>query len=69
MIVRYTGAFQRQLKRLSRRYRQIRQDIQPVIDRLVAGETLGDRIQGIGWPVYKVRIKNTRCEPWGARWI
>ena len=59
MSVRYTGAFQRQLKRLSRHYRRIRQDIQPMIDRLVAGEVLGDRIQGIGECIYKVRVKNT----------
>ncbi len=66
MNVRYTRAFQRQLKRLSRHYRRIRQDIQPIIDRLVAGEFIGDRIQGIGECLYKVRVKNTDANR-GAR--
>lgn len=44
---------------MSRRYRRIRADVQPVIDRLAAGETPGDRIQGIGQVLYKVRVKNT----------
>jgi len=59
MIVRYSEAFKRQLKRLSRRYPHIRGDLQPLIDRLVAGETPGDRIQGTGHVLYKVRAKNT----------
>ena len=32
-VVRYTDAFKRQLKRLSRRYRHIRQDVQPFLER------------------------------------
>jgi len=48
VVVSYSDAFKRQLKRLSRRYRRIRDDIQPIIDRLDTGETPGDRIAGLG---------------------
>jgi mRNA-degrading endonuclease RelE of RelBE toxin-antitoxin system len=58
-VVRYTDAFKRQLKRLSRRYRHIRQDVQPVIERLQSGETPGTRITGIEHIIYKVRAPNT----------
>jgi len=57
--VRYTEAFKRQLNRLSRKYRRIRTDIEPVIQSLEAGETPGDQIPGVGHPLYKVRVKNT----------
>jgi mRNA-degrading endonuclease RelE of RelBE toxin-antitoxin system len=59
VVVSYSDAFKRQLKRLSRRYRRIRDDIQPIIDRLEAGETPGDRISGLGQILYKVRVRNT----------
>jgi len=59
MQVGYTDAFKRQVKRLSRRYRRIRDDVQPLIDRLVSGETPGDRIQGLGHILYKVRVRNS----------
>jgi mRNA-degrading endonuclease RelE of RelBE toxin-antitoxin system len=59
ITVTYSAAFKRQLKRLSRRYRRIREDPQPLIDRLTAGETPGDRIEGMGYTLYKVRLRNT----------
>lgn len=59
MTVSYSDAFKRQLQRLSRKYRRIRSDVQPLIDQLEAGETPGNQIQGIGHTVYKVRVKNS----------
>jgi len=59
VAVQYAGAFKRQLKRLSRKYRRIRADLQPLIDQLVAGERPGDQIQRAGYTVYKVRVRNT----------
>ena len=59
MAVQYAEAFKRQLKRLSKKYRRIRADIQPLVDDLVAGERPGDQIQGAGYTVYKVRVRNT----------
>ncbi len=51
--------FERDLKRLARRYPQIRNDIEPIIDRLAAGETPGDRVRGVQSIVYKVRVANS----------
>ena len=47
------------MRRLSRKYRPIRVDVQPLIEQLEAGETPGDQLQGIGHTLYKVRVKNS----------
>ena len=47
---------------MSRRYRRIRSDIQPIIEQLEAGETPGDQIQGRGYKVYKVRVRNSAAK-------
>jgi mRNA-degrading endonuclease RelE of RelBE toxin-antitoxin system len=57
--VRFTPEFKRNLRQLAKKYRHIRSDIQPVVDTLMAGELPGDKIPGIGFPVYKVRIRNS----------
>ncbi|WP_016952566.1 type II toxin-antitoxin system RelE/ParE family toxin [Anabaena sp. PCC 7108] len=57
-----TPRFQRDLRELAKRYRSIRSDIQPLIDQLQAGETPGDRIAGIKYQVFKVRIKNSNIQ-------
>lgn len=59
MEVEYSEAFKKQLKRLSRRYRKIRQDVQPIIDALLGSETPGDQITRTSYTLYKVRIKNS----------
>jgi mRNA-degrading endonuclease RelE of RelBE toxin-antitoxin system len=51
--------FIRDLRDLSKSYRRIRSDLQPLIDQLLQGETPGDRIQGVKSIVYKVRLKNS----------
>lgn len=57
--VRFTLSFKRRLKALSKRYRQIQQDIQPIIDDLQNGQFVGDRIAGTDFTVFKVRAKNS----------
>ncbi len=59
MEIIYGEGFQRQLKRLARRYRQIKKDIKPIIDALQADETPGDQIIGTDYTLYKVRAKNS----------
>ncbi len=59
MAVRYTDAFKRQLKRLARKYRQTRADLQPLINQLQTSDRPGDQIKGVGYTVYKVRVRNT----------
>lgn len=54
-----TPRFQRDLRNLIKRYRHIRSDLQPLIEQLQAGELPGDRIMGIGYDIFKVRLKNS----------
>ncbi|MDZ7993547.1 MAG: type II toxin-antitoxin system RelE/ParE family toxin [Nostoc sp. EfeVER01] len=55
--VRFTPPFKRRIKTLTKRYRQIQIDIQPIIDQLQAGNFIGDQISGIN--LTKVRAKNS----------
>ena len=55
--VETSGCFERQFRALLKRYRKIRSDVQPVIDRLQAGEILGDRLSGLNIVVFKNHIK------------
>ncbi|WP_445250183.1 type II toxin-antitoxin system RelE family toxin [Microcoleus sp. OTE_8_concoct_300] len=57
--IELTPRFQRDLRTLGKRYRNIRNDIQPVIEQLQAGELPGDRIPGMEYEIFKVRIKNS----------
>ncbi|HEY9629285.1 MAG TPA: type II toxin-antitoxin system RelE/ParE family toxin [Coleofasciculaceae cyanobacterium] len=57
--VRFTLPFKRRLKSLSKRYRQIQKDIQPIIDQLQCENFIGDRITGTNYIVFKVRAKNS----------
>ncbi|MEO1742363.1 MAG: hypothetical protein AAFR99_11220 [Cyanobacteria bacterium J06629_9] len=51
--------FQRRIRTLAKRYRSIRQDVEPVITQLQAGNLLGDQVQGTGYALFKVRISNS----------
>ncbi|MBW4498470.1 MAG: type II toxin-antitoxin system RelE/ParE family toxin [Scytonema hyalinum WJT4-NPBG1] len=57
--VQFTDEFKRRLRALSKKYRQIRSDIQPVIEKLQAGDFVGDQIPGTGYTVFKVRVRNS----------
>lgn len=57
--IELTPRFQRDLRTLAKRYRNIRNDIQPVIEQLQAGELPGSRIPGMEYEIFKVRIKNS----------
>jgi mRNA-degrading endonuclease RelE of RelBE toxin-antitoxin system len=59
VVVRFSSAFKRQLRRLARKYRRVRADLDPLITQLEAGETPGEQVQGIGCTVYKARVRNT----------
>jgi len=54
-----TEEFERQLRSLLKRYRSIQSDIQPIIEQLQASKALGDKIQNVGYPVFKVRVQNS----------
>jgi len=57
--VEFTPEFKRNLRTLSKKYRHIRSDVQPVIEQLQAGEFVGDRISGTHYVVFKVRVRNS----------
>lgn len=57
--VRFTYEFERRLRTLAKKYRQIHADVQPLIEQLQAGEIPGVQISGTRTTVFKVRIKNS----------
>jgi mRNA-degrading endonuclease RelE of RelBE toxin-antitoxin system len=57
--VRFTLPFIRRLKGLTKRYRKIQNDIQPIIEELQLGNFIGDQIVGINFTIFKVRAKNS----------
>jgi mRNA-degrading endonuclease RelE of RelBE toxin-antitoxin system len=56
--VQFTPEFKRNLRTLAKKYRHIRDDVDPVIEALQAGEILGDQIPGVGYTLFKVRVPN-----------
>jgi len=56
--VQYTAEFKRNIRMLSRKYRHIRSDVQPFIDEIEAGQIIGNQIKGVGYTIYKARIRN-----------
>lgn len=57
--VEASPTFNRNLRSLAKKYRNIRNDIQPVIEQLERGELLGEQISGIGYEVFKLRVRNS----------
>ena len=56
--IRFTPEFKRNLRTLSKRYRYIRSDIEPILEKLQSGIFVGDQIPRTGFTLYKVRIRN-----------
>ena len=57
--IEFTPEFKRNLRALAKKYRQIRSDIQPVIDQLQSGEIVGDQVSGTDYVIFKVRVKSS----------
>jgi len=57
--VKPTLEFRNSLRSLSKKYRKIRTDIEPVIEQIQMGCFLGNPIPGSPYCVYKVRILNS----------
>ena len=62
--IRFSDEFEEELYKLSKRFRNIRSDVQPIIEQLQQGNVVGDRISGIGeeYVVYKVRVRNSNIQ-------
>ena len=58
----FADRFKRDIRRLSKRYRSIRIDLQPLIDKLEAGELPGDQVSDVDYIVFKVRVKNSNIQ-------
>jgi mRNA-degrading endonuclease RelE of RelBE toxin-antitoxin system len=56
--VEFSQRFRKDVKHLQKKFAHIRDDLQPLIDDLSAGQTPGDQIQGTGHTIYKVRLPN-----------
>jgi mRNA-degrading endonuclease RelE of RelBE toxin-antitoxin system len=48
--------FARDLRRMEKKYRHVGDDSVKLIDQLADGETPGDQVPGVGYPVFKVRL-------------
>ncbi|MBI5473086.1 MAG: type II toxin-antitoxin system RelE/ParE family toxin [Ignavibacteriae bacterium] len=57
--IEYTDEFKRNIRGLAKKYRSLRSDVQEVINQIERGEILGDQIPGIGYAVFKVRVRNS----------
>jgi mRNA-degrading endonuclease RelE of RelBE toxin-antitoxin system len=57
--IRLTPDFKRQVRKLEKKYRHIKSDLQPILTQMQMGETIGDRLVGIDAEVFKVRVRNS----------
>lgn len=64
IIIDLAAEFKRNLHDLSKRFRNIRSDVQVIIEQLQEGNILGDRIGDIGeeYVVYKLRVRNSNIK-------
>ncbi|MFT7561953.1 MAG: mRNA-degrading endonuclease RelE of RelBE toxin-antitoxin system [Flavobacteriales bacterium] len=58
MEIDYAPEFKRSVKKLMRRYRSIRSDLEPLIEVFKVGKTPGDPLPGVDCRAYKVRLQN-----------
>ena len=56
--IQFTPEFKRNLRALAKKYRRIRDDIEPIIAELQTGSLPGEQVQGIGYTIFKVRAPN-----------
>lgn len=60
----FSDEFEENLYTLSKKYRQIRLDVQPIIEQFQGGSFTGDRIPGMGenYIILKVRVRNSNIQ-------
>lgn len=58
-LVGFTPQFTQEFKQLQKRFRRIADDLSPLLKQLRDGQTPGDQIPGVGYVVYKVRVRNS----------
>jgi mRNA-degrading endonuclease RelE of RelBE toxin-antitoxin system len=55
----YTSEFKRNLRTLAKKYHHIRSDIQPLINQLQTGTSIGNQIKGSSYTLFKSRARNS----------
>ena len=60
--VRALKRFRRDLKELTKKHHQVREDVEAFVERLRRGETPGDQIRRVGYTVYKARIASSNIQ-------
>ena len=56
--VRYLKVFDRRLERLERKYRRTTHEVRGLVHQLIQDQRPGQRIPGVGYTVFKVRLPN-----------
>ena len=57
MYIVYTPEFKRNLRALAKKYRHIRSDVQPVIDKLEVCEFVGVQVPRTPYTIFKVWVR------------
>ncbi len=55
----FTPEFKRNIRQLTKKYRRLKSDLNPLFTELGQGQVPGDQIPGVLYEVYKVRVKNS----------
>ena len=58
-MIFFARRFKQDVRELSKQYRHIRSDLQTTLEEIAQGNLIGNQISGVGYPVFKVRIKNS----------
>lgn len=58
-MIFFARRFQQDVRELSKKYRHIRSDLETTLKEISEGNLIGNQISGVGYPVFKVRIKNS----------
>ena len=58
-MIFFARRFKQDVRELSKKYRHIRSDLQTTLEEIYRGNLIGNQISGVGYPVFKVRIKNS----------
>jgi mRNA-degrading endonuclease RelE of RelBE toxin-antitoxin system len=59
VAIYYTPEFKRNVRHLAKKYAHVRGDLEPLLQSLLRGQREGDKVPGVKYDVYKVRLKNS----------
>jgi mRNA-degrading endonuclease RelE of RelBE toxin-antitoxin system len=60
--IRISPEFERNLRYLAKKYRSVKADLLPVIQKIELGKFVGDQVKRTGFTVLKVRVKNSNIQ-------